>query len=58
MMGVRMPAVLVETAFLSNPEDEKRLDDPAQQKALAEAIAEGIGRFVSERDQLATALVD
>lgn len=58
LMGVRMPSVLVETAFLSNPEDEKRLDDPLRQKALADAIAEGVARFVAERDALATALID
>ncbi len=54
LLGVRMPSVLVETAFLSNPDDEKLLKDPARQKALAEAIAEGVGRFVAERDALAS----
>lgn len=37
-----VPAVLVECGFLSNPEDEKNLQDEAYQGKLAEAVAEGI----------------
>lgn len=37
-----MPSILVETAFLSNYEDEKRLSDPAFRQAVAMGIAEGI----------------
>jgi N-acetylmuramoyl-L-alanine amidase len=58
LLGAHMPSVLVETAFLSNPDDEKRLNDPAQQDGIAQAIAEGVGRFVAERDALATALTE
>lgn len=41
----RMPAMLVETAFLSNPEEERRLVDPAYQRQLATAILAGIDRY-------------
>lgn len=37
-----IPSVLVETAFISNPEEERRLRDPAFQREMARALAEGI----------------
>ena len=39
-----MPSVLVETAFISNPEEERKLRDPAYQEALTEALLRGILR--------------
>lgn len=42
-----IPAMLVETAFISNPEEEQRLADPVQQAAIARAVFSGInGYFV------------
>ena len=40
-----IPSVLVETAFISNPDEEKRLIDEAYQERLAEAILAGIKRY-------------
>jgi N-acetylmuramoyl-L-alanine amidase CwlD len=40
-----MPAILVETAFLSNPEDATRLRNPAFLQNIAEGIADGIGDY-------------
>lgn len=40
-----IPSVLVETAFISNPEEEARLKNPAQQQRLAEAILGGIKAY-------------
>lgn len=40
-----IPSVLVETAFISNPEEEVRLKNPAQQQRLAEAILGGIKAY-------------
>ncbi len=37
-----VPSILVETGFISNPAEEKRLKDPAWQKKMARAIADGI----------------
>jgi N-acetylmuramoyl-L-alanine amidase len=37
-----MPSILVETAFISNPDEEKRLNDSAYQDRLAKAILDGI----------------
>lgn len=40
-----MPAILVETAFVSNPAEEAKLNDPAVQAQFAAAIAKGVGDF-------------
>lgn len=45
----KMPAMLVETAFISNPDEEKRLADPAFQRTLASAILDGIDRYFSRQ---------
>lgn len=37
-----VPSILVETAFISNPKDEKRLNDKTEQKKFANAIYKGI----------------
>jgi N-acetylmuramoyl-L-alanine amidase len=41
-----VPSILVETAFISNPQEEKRLNDRAYQDKLARAILEGIREYV------------
>ena len=43
-----MPSILVETAFISNPEEEKRLNDSAYQEKLARAILDGIRDYFSK----------
>ena len=40
-----VPSILVETAFISNPEEEKRLNDEIYQDQLARAILGGIKRY-------------
>ena len=45
----KMPAMLVETAFISNPDEEKRLADPTFQRTLASAILDGIDRYFSRQ---------
>ena len=42
-----VPSILVETAFISNPEEEKRLNDEAYQESLARAILAGIKRYLA-----------
>lgn len=37
-----VPSILVETAFISNPSEEKRLKDPAWQRKIARTIADGV----------------
>ncbi len=45
LYGAFMPAVLVETAFLSNASEEKLLSLPQNQKKIAKGIAAGIAQF-------------
>jgi N-acetylmuramoyl-L-alanine amidase len=49
LVGATMPAVLVETAFISNPEEEKRLRSPEFQQAVADAVARAVARFFARR---------
>lgn len=42
-----IPSILVETAFISNPEEEARLNDEAYQDRMANAIVRGIKRYFS-----------
>lgn len=48
-----IPSILVETAFISNPEEEKRLTDDAYQDKLADAILRGIRRYLAKNPPLA-----
>ena len=40
-----IPSILVETGFITNSRDERRLMDPVQRRAIAGAIAEGIAGY-------------
>jgi N-acetylmuramoyl-L-alanine amidase len=48
-----IPSILVETAFISNPEEEQLLRDPQWQARLVEALAEGIQRYFLRNPPLA-----
>ena len=48
-----IPSILVETAFISNPEEEKRLADDDYQDQMAEAILRGIKRYFAKNPPLA-----
>ena len=43
-----VPSILVETAFISNPQEERLLNDNAYQDKLARAILEGIREYVAK----------
>ena len=43
-----VPAVLIETGFLTNPEDARLLKSPAYQRRIARAIGDGIRAYVAE----------
>jgi N-acetylmuramoyl-L-alanine amidase len=49
LMGARMPAILVETSFISNRTEEKRLKTGKYQDKVAEGIVLGVKRFLAER---------
>ncbi|MGN2247831.1 N-acetylmuramoyl-L-alanine amidase [Frateuria sp. GZRR35] len=40
-----VPSILVETAFISNPAEERKLRDPAHQRQLAEAVMGGVRNY-------------
>jgi N-acetylmuramoyl-L-alanine amidase len=40
-----VPSILVETAFITNPAEEKRLSSPAQREKLAAAILDGVRSY-------------
>ena len=44
-----IPSILVETAFISNPEEEARLNDDGYQDKLAEAIVTGVRNYFAKQ---------
>lgn len=44
-----MPSILIETAFLSNPSEEKKLRNPKYQDKLARAVFKGIQNHLKNR---------
>ena len=55
LLGAHMPAILVESGFISNPAEEARLRSRTYQAATAEAIARGVKEFVDGRQRVARA---
>ena len=47
-----IPSILVETAFISNPEEEDKLRDPVYRRQLVDALASGIQRWFAARPPL------
>jgi N-acetylmuramoyl-L-alanine amidase len=45
LFGARMPSVLVEVSFISNPEEEKLLSDVSYRYQIAQAIADGLNWY-------------
>ena len=43
-----VPSILVETAFISNPQEERRLNDEKYQDKLARAILDGLREYVAK----------
>lgn len=48
-----IPSVLIETAFISNPDEEKKLRSEAYQKQLTEALLRGILQYFARNPPLA-----
>ena len=51
LMGVRMPASLIEIGFLSNADDERALLGEARREAIADALTRAVVRFGSDYDK-------
>jgi N-acetylmuramoyl-L-alanine amidase len=55
LLGARMPAVLVETAFISNRAEERRLASARYQDEVAGGIARAVSAFARRGDRVAAA---
>lgn len=49
-----IPSILVETAFITNPEEERRLNDGAHQDKLVNSILSGIKKYLAANPPLAS----
>ena len=52
-----VPSILIETAFISNPEEEQKLRSDAHQQRFAESILGGVKRYFAQNPPLARARV-
>ena len=48
LIGARMPSIMVETSFITNRSEEKRLRSAAYQDAVAEGILAGIQSYINQ----------
>jgi len=48
-----IPSILIETAFISNPEEEAKLTDDAYQDKMADAVLKGIRKYFAKNPPLA-----
>ncbi len=53
LLGAQMPAILIETSFISNSKECKRLITPKYQERLCEAIVNGIKKYIKETNPTA-----
>lgn len=53
LLGAQMPAILIETSFISNPKECKRLINSKYQERLCEAIVNGIKKYIKETNPTA-----
>ena len=51
LVGAEMPAILVEVGYLSNPKERARLYTPKYQQLQAKGIADGIVRYLKNRER-------
>ena len=54
LIGAQMPAILVETGFITNPTERKRLVDKGYQEKIAEGIVAGITEYIKSIDRAYT----
>lgn len=54
LLGTRMPSVLIETGFVTHATEGRRLASDKYQDEVARSIAQGVLRFVEERERLAS----
>ena len=50
LLGATMPSILIETSFISNKTECKRLTSSAYQNALCDSIIDGVKKYIKETD--------
>jgi len=53
LLGAAMPSALVESAFITNPREEKRLNSAEYQRHVANSIVQGIKKYAAAMGQVA-----
>lgn len=53
LLGAEMPCILVETAFITNPREEARLQDRGFRRLMAEGMASGIDAYIQQMKSVA-----
>ena len=53
LLGADMPSILVETSFISNPRECKRLTSVSYQQQLCQGIVDGVRRYIKETNPMA-----
>jgi N-acetylmuramoyl-L-alanine amidase len=48
LIGAQMPSIMVETSFITNKREEKRLTSSAYQDAIVEGIVDGIRAYIKQ----------
>ena len=48
LVGTQMPSILIETGYITNPTEAKRLFNPYYQKLLAKGIADGVDSYFAK----------
>ncbi len=51
LIGTNVPAILIETGFLTNPVERQKLETSAYQHKIATAIAQGVERFLGKTEE-------
>jgi len=47
LLGARMPSILIETSFISNKTEGKRLMSDSYQTAVSNAITDGVEKYIN-----------
>ena len=56
LINTEMPSILAEIGFISNPQEEKLLQQDSYRQQIAEALYSGIKKYVEARSQQVTAM--
>lgn len=51
LVGTKMPAILIEVSYISNPEEEKRLKDERYLKEIVDGITSGLLKYINGEGQ-------